>query len=229
MSSWSRLIVALALMVALASPPGLASPPAAATPPGYYGIGTSPSPAQIAAWSIAIKPDGSNLPPGSGTVDQGGDLYNAECAACHGTFGEGAGAYPKLTGGIGALKTQKLKSVGSFWPFAPILFDYVRRAMPFYAPHSLSDDQVYAVSAYVLNLNGIVPDNFVANAKTLSAVNMPNRHGFNFNDPRPLTHDTECMSHCAKPQSLRITSDASRSGITPKLTGPVDDMTSSAN
>jgi cytochrome c len=200
---------------------------AKAEPQGYYAIGTTPTAAQIAQWSIAIKPDGSNLPPGSGTVDQGSDVYGNECAACHGTFGEGVAAYPKLVGGVGSLKTQKLKTVGSYWPYAPIVFDYINRAMPFFAPRSLTSDQVYGITAYILNLNGIVPDNFVANAKTLAAVKMPNRDGFNFKDPRPLTHDTRCMSNCAEPKSLVITTDASKSGITPRTTGPVDDMQSS--
>lgn len=202
---------------------------ARAAPPGTYGLGSTPTAAQIAQWSIAIKPDGSNLPPGSGTVDQGSDVYSSNCAACHGAFGEGVAAYPKLVGGVGALKTQKLKTVGSFWPYAPILYDYINRAMPFYAPRSLSPNQVYAISAYILNLNGIVPDNFVANAKTLAAVKMPNRDGFNFHDPRPLTHDVACMSHCADPKTLKITTDASKSGITPKTTGPVDNMQGSTN
>jgi cytochrome c len=204
---------------------GAAAP---ATPPDQYGLGTAPTAAQIAQWSIAIKPDGSNLPPGSGSVDQGSDVYGQKCAMCHGTFGEGVAAYPKLAGGVGTLATQKLKTVGSFWPYAPVLYDYINRSMPFYAPHSLTSDQVYGISAYILNLNNIVPDNFVANAKTLAAVKMPNRDGFNFKDPRPLTHDVECMSHCANPKTLVITSDASKSAITPKTTGPVDTMQGAA-
>ncbi|HQT63734.1 MAG: hypothetical protein B7Z75_01800 [Acidocella sp. 20-57-95] len=199
-----------------------------AAEPGSYGVGATPTSDQIAQWSIAIKPDGSNLPPGSGTVSQGADIYGNECAACHGTFGEGAAAYPKLAGGVGTLKTQKLKTVGSFWPYAPILYDYINRAMPFYAPRSLTSNQVYAISAYILNLNNIVPDDFVANAKTLAAVKMPNRDGFIFKDPRPLTHDVECMSHCADAKALVITSDASKAGITPKTTGPVDNMQGSS-
>lgn len=197
---------------------------ARAEPPGYYALGTTPTPAQIAQWSIAIKPDGSNLPPGKGTVDQGSDVYATDCAACHGTFGEGVAAYPKLVGGIGALKTQKLKTVGSYWPYAPIIYDYINRAMPFYAPHSLTSDQVYGITAYILNLNGIVPDDFVADAKTLAAVKMPNRDGFNFKDPRPLTHDKECMTNCANPAALTVTSNAKNADITPRLTGPVDNQ-----
>ena len=215
--------VALGALGALAVASVAVAAPAA-QPQGYYSIGMTPDAAQIAQWSIAIKPDGSNLPAGSGTVDAGATVYGAECAMCHGTFGEGVDAYPKLVGGVGALKTQKLKTVGSYWPYAPIVYDYINRAMPFYAPRSLSSDQVYAITAYILNLNGIVPDNFVADAKSLAAVKMPNRDGFNFKDPRPLTHDVACMAHCADPKALTVTSDASKSGITPRTTGPVDTM-----
>ncbi len=221
MSSFRNLIAGAALLTM----GGIVA--AHAEPPGYYKIGATPSAAQIDAWSIAIPPDGSRLPPGSGTVDQGGDIFGAECAACHGAFGEGVAAYPKLVGGVSDTGTGNVpKTVGAYWPYATTLWDYINRSMPFYAPHSLKPDQVYALSAWILNMNGIVPDNFVADAKSITAVKMPNRNGFILKDPRPLIHDTECMTNCATQKSLTIESEAKGNHLTPKTTGPVDTMQS---
>jgi S-disulfanyl-L-cysteine oxidoreductase SoxD len=218
----ARLALALVLGAAMASPVG-----ARAAPPGSYGLGTPPTPAEIAGWSIAVPPSGANLPPGHGSVAQGSDLFGTVCAVCHGAFGEGVSDYPKLVGGVGSLATvAPAETVGSYWPFATTLFDFINRAMPFYAPHSLTPDQVYAVTAFILNLNGIVPDGFVADAKTVPAVKMPNQDGFIWKDPRPLTHDTECMTQCADPAQLRITSNAADVHLTPRTTGPLDDMKS---
>jgi S-disulfanyl-L-cysteine oxidoreductase SoxD len=149
-----------------------------------YGIGRPATEAEIAAWNIDIDRDGRKLPPGSGSVAHGRDVFEAQCAACHGAHGEGGVGDP-LVGGRGSLASSKpLKTVGSFWPYAPTLFDYIRRAMPMNAPESLSADDVYAVSAYILNLNGLVPDGAVLDAHALAAVRMPNRDGF-VPDPRP--------------------------------------------
>ncbi|MBW4091509.1 MAG: cytochrome c [Proteobacteria bacterium] len=200
-------------------------PAAHAAAPGSYGIGTTPTEAEIAGWSIAVPPSGANLPPGHGSVSQGSDLFGTVCAVCHGAFGEGVADYPRLAGGVGSLATvAPAETVGSYWPYATTLFDFINRAMPFYAPHSLTPDQVYALTAFILNLNGIVPDGFVADAQTVPAVKMPNRDGFIWKDPRPLTHDTECMTKCVDPASLRITSTAKGDHLTPRTTGPVDDM-----
>ncbi|MCJ2063354.1 cytochrome c [Methylobacterium sp. J-088] len=149
-----------------------------------YGIGRAATAAEIAAWDIDIDRDGRKLPPGSGSVAHGRDVFAAQCASCHGARGEGGIGDP-LVGGRGSLASAKpLKTVGSFWPYAPTLFDYIRRAMPMNAPESLSTDDVYAVSAYILNLNGLVPDEAVLDAQALAAVRMPNRDGF-VPDPRP--------------------------------------------
>ena len=126
----------------------------------------------------------TSSPAGSGTVAHGREVYAGQCASCHGETGEG-GLGDKLVGGKGTLASSKpVKTVGSFWPYAPTLFDYVRRAMPMNAPESLDNDDVYAVVGYLLNLNGLVPDDAVMDAKSLSAVRMPNRDGF-VADPRP--------------------------------------------
>ncbi|MCJ2136584.1 cytochrome c [Methylobacterium sp. J-026] len=149
-----------------------------------YGIGRAATPAEIAAWNIDIDREGRKLPPGRGSVAQGRAVFEAHCAACHGAHGEGGIGDP-LVGGQGTLATAKpVKTVGSFWPYAPTLFDYIRRAMPMNAPGSLSPDDVYAVSAYILNLNGLVPDGAVLDAPGLAAIRMPNRDGF-VADPRP--------------------------------------------
>jgi mono/diheme cytochrome c family protein len=141
-------------------------------------LGREVTPEEIAAWDISIPPDGSGLPPGSGTAAEGGAVYNAKCAGCHGIEGVKGPADP-LVGGIGSLASKKpIKTVGSYWPYATTLFDYIRRAMPFSAPESLSNDEVYALCAYLLSLNGIISPEERMDAKTLTQVRMPNRDGF---------------------------------------------------
>ena len=153
----------------------LVSAAAAAEP-----IGRPATPEEIAAQDIDVRADGAGLPPGQGSVAQGATLYAEACAACHGEKGQKP-LIPaiRLTGGRGTLaSSEAIQTVGSYWPYATTLFDYIRRAMPFDAPQSMSDDQVYAVTAYVLNLNGIVPDGTTLDARSLPAVQMPNRNGF---------------------------------------------------
>jgi cytochrome c len=165
------------LLVALCAVAG----DALAQPPAGYGIGQPATPAEIAAWDIDVAPDGAGLPPGQGSVAQGGAIFAESCAACHGAHGEAGDGkpIPRLAGGAGTLAgPAPLKSVGSYWPYATTLFDYIRRAMPYNAPQSLSADQVYAVSAYVLYLNGIVAQDAVLDAARLAGVRMPNRDGF---------------------------------------------------
>ena len=136
---------------------------------------------------ISIPPSGAGLPPGSGTARQGAALYAAKCAACHGKNGAGKPA-DALAGGIGSLATPApVRTVGSYWPYATTLFDYIRRAMPLSSPLSLPDDEVYALSAYILHLNGIIDENAPMTAATLPAVKMPNRNGF-VSDWPPRAH-----------------------------------------
>ena len=164
------------IVVAAAAALGLLAGTAAAN--GRYGLGQVATPAEIAGWDIDVLPDGTGLPPGSGSVQQGAALYAARCAACHGAHGEGK-PMPRLAGGQGTIFSKKpVKTVGSYWPYATTLFDYVRRAMPLEAPQSLSADQVYAVSAYVLFLNHLVGDDAVMDAASLPKVAMPNRSHF---------------------------------------------------
>jgi mono/diheme cytochrome c family protein len=161
----------------------------------HYGIGRLATPAEIAGWNIDVGRDGENLPAGSGSVSHGHEIFDQQCAACHGEKGQG-GVGDRLVGGQGTIATPKpIKTVGSFWPYAPTLFDYIRRAMPQNAPQSLGNDNVYAVSAYILNMNGLLPAEATLDAKTLSAIKMPNRNMFT-EDPRPDVKNPACESGC---------------------------------
>jgi len=192
-------------------------------PAGHYGIGATPTQAEIDGWSIAVRPDGEGLPPGKGSVAQGAEVYVEQCAACHGTFGEGETRYPKLTGG--ELKGERPEpTVGSYWPFATTLWDYINRAMPFPSPHQLNADQVYAMTAYILNLNNIVDNNFIADRDSLPKVKMPNHDSFIWQDPRPDTSAKECMKNCVDPAKIKIESTAEGKNLTPRTTGPLDTM-----
>lgn len=149
-----------------------------------HGLGRAPAPEDLKTVGIAVAPDGTGLPPGSGTSAKGRDVYERRCQRCHGAKGEGGDSVP-LAGGQGTLKTPKpLKTVGSFWPYATTLWDYINRSMPFNQPGMLTHDQVYAVTAFVLELNGLVKPDDVLDAKSLPRVKMPNRDGF-VKDPRP--------------------------------------------
>jgi len=142
------------------------------------GLGRAASTEEIGPWDISIPPSGERLPAGSGSVTQGATVYAAKCQSCHGEKGAGKPADP-LVGGIGTLASPNpVRTVGSYWPYATTLFDYVRRAMPTTAPMSLTNEEVYAVSAYILHLSGIVAADAVMNAQTLPKVRMPNRDGF---------------------------------------------------
>jgi cytochrome c len=174
-----------------------------------YGLGKTPTAQQIAGWDIdASQPDGSGLPPGSGSVSQGKKVYEENCVACHGP--DGGGPMYKLVGGRGSLATKHpVQTVGSYWPYATTLWDYINRAMPLTNPHSLNHDQVYAVAAYVLYLNHIVPTDAVMNASTLPKVKMPNAEGFVSPDPRPDVHNMACMENCPE-LNVRTSRDASK-------------------
>jgi mono/diheme cytochrome c family protein len=163
-----------------------------------YGIGRTPTAAEIAGWNLDIGHDGSGLPPGSGTVSRGHEVFAQQCEVCHGEKGEG-GVGDRLVGGQGMLSTSRpMRTVGSYWPYAPTLFDYIRRAMPQNAPQSLSNDDVYAVSAYIFNLNGLLPADATLDDKSLPRIKMPNREMF-VADPRPDVKNQSCMSNCATP------------------------------
>jgi S-disulfanyl-L-cysteine oxidoreductase SoxD len=153
----------------------LAASGAAAQSPN---LGAPLSEADVRPWDISILPDGTGLPPGSGTPEQGARVYAAKCAACHGENGKG-GVNAALVGGAPLTNgIETTKTIANFWPYATTLFDFTRRAMPWQQPRTLTDDEVYALTAYILALNKIVSDNAVMNAETLPRVRMPNRDGF---------------------------------------------------
>lgn len=182
-----------------------------------YGIGHKITDAQIAPWNIDIGgDDGKGLPPGKGSVAAGEKLYVQQCASCHGEFGEGNGRWPELMGGQGSLRHEDpRKTIGSFWPWAPTIFDYVRRTMPFTAPQSLENDETYAIVAYLLHLNDLLPADAVLDAGSLAAIRMPNRDGFIAGDPRPDVKAEPCMKNC-KAGPPKVLSDLARSlGVTP--------------
>jgi len=149
-----------------------------------FGLGRTPTADEIRRYDISIPPSGTGLPSGSGTVERGKAVYDAQCSRCHGATGR-EGPQEVLVGGAGSLTTAKpLKTVGSYWPYATTLWDYVNRAMPFDRPGTLPADDVYAVVGYLLRLNEIIGDGDVMDASTLPKVKMPNRDGF-YPDDRP--------------------------------------------
>src|SRR5262252_1670069 len=165
MSTRNRIGVAICV-VALA---GCASPAAIMREAPGPGLGREATPAEVAAWDVSIPPDGAGLPPGRGTPAQGAVIYAQKCQNCHGEKGGGQ-PNDRLVGGQG--------TIASYWPYATTLFDYVRRAMPYTQSHSLTDDEVYAVTEYLLHLNGIIAEMSVMDAVTLPKVRMPNRENF---------------------------------------------------
>ncbi len=175
-----------------------------------YGFGQPATPAEIAGWDIDVRPDGTGLPEGRGSVANGQKIYDEKCASCHGTFGE-SNSYLQIAGGVGTLGTdQPLRTTGSKLNYATTLWDYINRAMPFNAPKTLTADEVYALTAYVLNLNDILPAGAVLDLHSLPLVKMPNRdglttaHGFMRRDGKPDTHNVACMKNCVA--DVRLTS-----------------------
>ncbi len=176
----------------------------------WSGLGRAATPQEIAAWDIDVKPDGSGLPRGRGSVAQGQELYDAQCASCHGTFGE-SNQYMQLAGGVGSLRSASpLRTTGSKLNYATTLWDYINRAMPFQAPKSLTADEVYALTAYLLYLNEIVPEDATLDQTSILQVRMPNRdgfttqHGFMRRDGKPDLQASACMRDC--PVEGKVTS-----------------------
>src|SRR5215831_10297172 len=162
------------VLAAIFSVCGAAALAADAGPPK---LGKPISPADIAPWDISIMPDGTGLPPGSGTPAQGAPIFAAKCSACHGENGKG-GIAAAVTAGPPRATLDGGKTIANFWPYATTVFDFIRRAMPYNAPHSLKDEEVYALTAYLLSLNKLIGENDVMNAQTLPKVKMPNRDNF---------------------------------------------------
>jgi len=204
-------LIALVAALVLAAGPALAGE--------GLGLGRPALPEEIAAWDIDVRPDGQGLPAGQGSVADGEVLFQERCAACHGEFGEGAGRWPVLAGGQGTLSSERPeKTVGSFWPYASTAFDYVHRAMPFGDAQSLQPDEVYALVAYVLNLNDVVPADFVLSKDNFASVALPNVGAF-YDDDRDVAEKAfwkaePCMTDCKA--TVEITGHAAVLDVTPE-------------
>jgi cytochrome c2 len=193
---------------------------------GHYGLGREALPEEITAWDIDVRPDGQGLPVGSGDVMTGEELYIDYCATCHGDFGEAIGRWPVLAGGEDTLASDNpVKTTGSYWPYLSTIYDYVHRAMPFGSAQSLTDDEVYALTAYILYLNFLVEDDFVLSNENFAEVALPNEGGF-FMDDRaevelPRFSEEPCMSDCK--ESVEITMRARILDVTPdSVDGAID-------
>jgi mono/diheme cytochrome c family protein len=185
------------------------------------GIGHPATPEQIAGWDIDVRPDGAGAPPGKGSVKQGEEIYMTQCAACHGEFGESAGRWPILSGGNGTLSSHDpVKSIGSYWPFASTVMDYIRRSMPYGNAQSLTNDELYAVTAYVLYLNDVIKDEaFELSRENFTALKLPNEPNF-FDDDREIAEKEfwkkePCMTNCLSGEP-RIVGRARAIDVTPE-------------
>ncbi len=190
------------------------------TAPAFAGgIGRIATPDEVAAWDIDIRPDGLGLPDGSGTVAVGEGIFEEQCAACHGDFGEGVDRWPVLAGGFDTLTSDRpIKTVGSFWPYLSTVWDYINRAMPFGDAQSLSADEVYALTAYIMYLNDIVDEEEFELSKA-NFLDFPLGNEGNFHpDDRPTTEypffTEACMTDCKT--SVAITKNASGKDVTPE-------------
>ncbi|MFZ4807308.1 MAG: c-type cytochrome [Hyphomicrobiaceae bacterium] len=209
MSRLAKLVVGLALVAATVVPAEAAK----------LGLGRTATVEEIAGWDIDVRPDGQGLPKGKGTAAKGEEIFLEKCASCHGDFGEGRDRWPVLAGGHGTLSSDRPdKTIGSFWPYASTIFDYIRRSMPFGDAQSLTADEVYALTAYILNLNEVIKDaNFELNEKNFTTIKMPNAATF-YDDDREKTEKQfwrkdVCMKNCAPEQ--KITGRASVIDVTP--------------
>jgi S-disulfanyl-L-cysteine oxidoreductase SoxD len=193
---------------------------------GVLHLGRVATPDEIAAWDIDVRPDGAGLPAGKGTVAQGEVLFTERCASCHGDFGEGTGRWPVLAGGRDTLKNDRPeKTIGSYWPYLSTVYDYVRRAMPYGDARSLNDDEVYAITAYLLYLNDVVTDDaFVLSSDNFSDVRLPNEANFTDDTRQQEAHYTAptepCMRDCKA--DVTITSRARVLNVTPDGGGDSD-------
>ncbi len=185
---------------------------------GKYKLGREATSEEVAAWNIDVRPDGQGLPEGSGTVSRGEEIWTDQCASCHGDFGEAVDRWPVIAGGQDSLASEDpVKTVGSYWPYLSTVFDYVNRAMPFTEARSLTPDDVYALTAYIMNINDLVDEDFELSKANFAEQKLPNEKNF-FDDDRsssPVFAKTEpCMSNC-KPE-VSVTMRARVLDVTPE-------------
>ncbi|WP_438345754.1 c-type cytochrome [Methylorubrum populi] len=187
-------------------------------------IGRAATPDEIRGWDIDVRPDGQGLPVGKGTAALGETIFQERCASCHGEFGEGAGRWPELAGGAGTIKSDSpVKTVGSYWPYVSTVFDFIHRAMPFGAAQTLTPDETYSVTAYLLYLNDILKDqDFEVNEKNLATIRLPNEKNFFMDDretaEKEFWNAKPCMKDCL-PKEAAITSRARALDVTPEKAG----------
>ncbi len=188
----------------------------------HYGLGRKATEDEVAAWNFDVRPDGLGLPEGHGTVAEGMDIYDANCASCHGDFGEGTGRWPVLAGGQGTLTNDRpVKTIGSYWPYLSTVYDYIHRAMPFGNARSLSDNDYYALTAYLLYLNDIVTDeDFELSKDNFTSIHLPNEAGFIADNRTEEAHYEDnkgdpCMTDCI-PGEAKITMHAAILDVTPE-------------
>lgn len=207
--------------VKMAAAPAMLAKDAMVPEHGVFHLGREALSEEIAAWDIDIRPDGLGLPAGRGTVAQGEPIYIENCAVCHGDFGEGKDRWPVLAGGHDSLREERPeKTIGSYWPYLSTVFDYVRRAMPFGNARSLTDDDVYALTAYLLFLNDVVTDEgFELSKDNFSEIRLPNEANFipdnRVEEPQYATKSEPCMSNC-KSGTAQVTMRARVLDVTPK-------------
>ena len=223
MSKSLKLVAATLLACAISTPAFAQSKPdgkAGVKAASRYNIGRAPTAEEIRGWDIDVRPDGQGLPVGKGTVAEGEKLFMDNCSACHGEFGEGQGRWPVLAGGKGSLTSDNpQKTVGSYWPYASTVFDYVRHAMPYGNAETFTTNEYYALVAYVLYLNDIITDqNFELNDKNLASIRMPNEQGFVMDDraaaEKSFSQKDPCMKDCVGP--VKITGRAAVIDVTPE-------------
>ena len=178
-------------------PLGISGPHEVQPLPDKPRFGKPISESDVAAWNIDVRtPDGAGLPAGRGSVAEGQKVYAAKCAACHGADAKGGPVYGTMVGGIGSMNSSpRVLTPGSMYPYAPILFDYIRRTMPMDSPQSLSANEIYALSAYLLNLNGLLSADGAVDQNSMAQIKMPNRDGFVVDD-RPDSNAVRCMTNC---------------------------------
>ena len=190
------------------------------------GLGRAATNNEVSAWDIDIRPDGKGLPVGSGSVIIGEELYTDNCSSCHGDFGEGIDRWPELAGGFDTLDSEDpVKTVGSYWPYLSTVWDYVHRAMPFGNAQSLNNDEVYAITAYILYLNDLVDEDFELSNVNFEEINLPNEENFYLDNRENLentTYNNRCMQNCKK--DAMITKRAVVLDVTPE-----EDMTENNN
>lgn len=209
MSRFRDLILGAGLVLALG---------ASAATAGKLGLGREALPEEIAAWDIDVRADGQGLPPGQGSVKDGETLFLEKCASCHGEFGEGVGRWPVLAGGHGSLKGDNPdKTIGSFWPYLSTTFDYIKRAMPYGQAQSLTDDEIYAITAFLLSMNDVVKDDFVLSKENFASVKLPNEAAFYMDDretaEKHFWKPEPCMKDCKA--KVEITGHARVIDVTP--------------